>query len=344
MPTIQERILIISTTILHVFFCFFHYNNVNGKNLDADHFYNTALTADSWFETFGLGTKFMSFISYPLIKLGCNQLSLFILFSVISFSGFILFLKLLNVSVVRKGFLPVYFFIFLLPSLHFWGGSYSKEALIFPLMIFLLYKIKEKKYKEPLLYIVLLLILFIRPYLFFIVIGAFTVTLFTEKEKLKTKFLFLGIIVFILVLMTPILINFLKITSIGSIYKNYRDIAVYASEAGNSSINLLESNYFERLSLVLFRPLFYDATTFYQYYISVENLLVLSTVIYLVCRVRKGSLKKEMFLVKFSLITSLFVILFLSIYMYNLGLASRMRVMFIPYLFYGLLKVKVNKP
>ncbi len=93
MSSFKERLLIVATTVLHVFFCFFHYNNVNGKGLDVDRFYNKALNANSWFDLFGAGSISISFLSYPLVKLGCSMLSLFALWSVISYMGYILLLN-----------------------------------------------------------------------------------------------------------------------------------------------------------------------------------------------------------------------------------------------------------
>ncbi len=96
MSSFKERLLIIAITVLHAFFCFFHYNNINGKGLDVDRFYNKALNANSWFDLFGAGSISISFLSYPLFKLGCSILSLFALWSVRSYMGYILLLKLFN--------------------------------------------------------------------------------------------------------------------------------------------------------------------------------------------------------------------------------------------------------
>jgi len=324
---------------MHFSMCFFHWNWIEGKQLDVHFFYNTALNADNWFDVFGIGSRFISFLIFPFVKLGVSYLGLFVLFSSISIIGYINFYRLLKPYM--KGVLCklISAFLLLLPSIHFWTSFFGKEALVFPLMILVLLKLTKSHYKSPLLYISLLLILLIRPYLFFLILLAIIFAVITEKKILNKKLIVYGVI-FSGTLAVPILIKFLKITSINSFVENYDKIVKYAAENGGSSINLLESNYFERFFLVLFRPLFYDVETIYQGFISIENGFVLIGFMFLGFSLRKVKFSEINLETKFVFFTCVFIVLFLSIYMYNLGLASRMRVMFIPYLIYGVLKLK----
>jgi len=338
--TSYQKYLLIGVFLMHFSMCFFHWNWIAGKQLDVHFFYNTALNTDNWLEVFGVGSRFIAFLIYPLVNIGVSYLGLFVLFSSISLVGYINLYRLLNLSIEDGLYKLTSSILLLLPSVHFWTSFFGKEALIFPLMIFLLYSVKEKKYKNPVLYIALLLILFIRPYLFFLILGGFGLALITEKINLKSKLLILFSTILIGFLTLPILIKFLKITSINSFIDNYGGVAKYASENGASSINLLESNYFERIFLVLFRPAFYEVKNIYQGVISLENIFVFIIIIIICFSFKKVKIKEIYLDVKFVLLSAVFVILFLSIYMYNFGLASRMRVMFIPYLIYGLLKLR----
>jgi hypothetical protein len=187
MSSFKERLLIIATTFLHACFCFFHYNNVSGKGLDVDRFYNKALNANSWFDLFGTGSISISFLSCPLVKLGCSMLSLFVLWSVVSYTGYMLLLKLFNFTSLSKIKQLAVSFLFLLPSLHHWTAFYGKEALLFFIMVFLIKIIKERNFKNPFLYIFLALILLIRPYLFFILVLAFLCSIYNEKKFMKNK-------------------------------------------------------------------------------------------------------------------------------------------------------------
>jgi len=340
MNSVQERILIIAVSVLHVFFCFFHYNNANGKGLDVERFFDRAIKANSWFDTFGTGSRSISFLSYPLIKIGCSMLSLFVLWSVISYAGYMLLLRMINITSLNKIKKVAVYFLFLLPSLHYWTSFYGKEALLFFAMVFFIKIINERNFKNPLLYFFIALVLFIRPYLFFLFSLAFLFSIYKEKDLYINKKKWLLIMLLPFLLSVPVLIDFLKIDNLASFYKNFISIHNYAASNGSSSINLLESSYVERLFLVLFRPLFFDAYTFFQYWISIENLVFIILIAVLIYKKKKLFKVSQQMVVKFCLYSSVMVILFLSIYMYNLGLASRMRVMFIPYLIYGVLKLK----
>ena len=136
--------------------------------------------------------------------------------------------------------------------------------------------------------------------------------------------------------LTPVLFQFLQLTefSLNKIKLNFASLVDYSKNFGGSSIELENTTYFGRLFLVLFRPLFYDASNFYQYVISFENLILFLFILKFLkdVFVNTGMLKyvkNQVFLFLLVILS----ILFYSIYMYNLGLASRMRVMFVPFLF-----------
>ncbi|WP_181256145.1 hypothetical protein [Mesoflavibacter zeaxanthinifaciens] len=164
-----------------------------------------------------------------------------------------------------------------------------------------------------------------------------TFYLFSKKTRLyKIKLALFSLVFFICSL--PILKTFLKIEtiSIKAITNVFAKINSYSLDHGNSSIPIETTNYLERMNMVLFRPLFLDAKSSLVYYIiSFENLFFLiTTILFLYLLFRKKTYLNQISF--FLLSTSLLIILFLSLYMYNLGLASRMKVMFIPYLALGI--------
>ena len=136
----------------------------------------------------------------------------------------------------------------------------------------------------------------------------------------------------------PIVMHFVNIESFT--YKNFSDkfieIHAYASN-GESSINLLNSSYLGRIWLLLFRPLFYDASTFYQYLISIENCLVLLLLFlssfYLFLKRKIIVIAED---IKLAMLVGLFIMFMIASYIYNLGLASRMRLMFLPLFLYAI--------
>ncbi|WP_452603025.1 hypothetical protein [Pontimicrobium sp. MEBiC06410] len=215
---------------------------------------------------------------------------------------------------------------FMVPSIHFWTGSISKEAIIFSLMAIIFIRVNTKNVNSWILFFSVLLILFVRPYLAILLIAPLVLLYYKSFNRLSKI-----IIVFFIVFAIPILIRFLRIKNVDSFYENYQKIVIYAQNYGGSSINLLESNYFERLILVLFRPFFIDAKTTMQYFVSFENFiwLIMFFCIILLLKHFKEGFKYKVF--KFLIIYLISIVGFYGIYMYNLGLASRMRVLFIPY-------------
>jgi hypothetical protein len=280
----------------------------------------------------------MSVLVFPFAKIGVNYFALSFLAASLSFKIFLDYFEyVLELYSNRKSkILLILTLFFLTPSLHYWTAGLSKEALIVYFMGIIFFEIINNKFFSLSFIISLAFILFIRPYLFAIIIFSYGLhILYSKKYSKKLKRNALIFTIFGVWFIIPILKQFLKIESINLYFFNikYDSLISYSTNSGFSSIDFKNSNYLERVFLILFRPLFYDAKTFFQYLISLENLLFLMLVIKFVYDFLKSNLRlilrKELFV--FS--TSIILILFYSIYMYNLGLASRMRCMFMPYLY-----------
>ncbi len=308
--------------------------------LDAVVFYDTAKNATSWISLFGLGTLFMSFLIYPLVQVGVSMFVLFFLFATISYKTFLWYFDHMSKQYVKG--LMIYDIsliqlFFLLPSFHYWSGFLGKDVLVFFFLTYLFFENKMTFRFSILHSIVLMLLLLLRPHVFVMTFGAFFIYYLTQydvSKKIKTKLLLLTFTV--LGISIPIVMKFINLEgfTFKTISRKWNEINAYAL-TGGSGVDLMASNYLERIWLLLFRPLYYDASTFYQYVISVENSLVLLlflwAVIYLIKTkvVVSGEIKLA-FLIGGS------IFLMIAFYIYNLGLASRMRLMFLPLFLYGL--------
>ena len=324
--------------IFHFTAFFLFYKTSIEIERDSFLFYKNALNANSIWDFNFLGSEFMSILVYPFVKAGISYFNISFLFASISF---IMFLKyssyLLNIYSKNKSIiLLVIILFFLTPSLHYWTAGLSKEAILFLFMGTFLFEVLKNKFLSLTSVVSLFFILLIRPYLFVIILFGFILHVLTnDKYSKQFKIKIISISAFCILIVLPVLKQFLKIESINLevFNRNYESLVHFSSTNGKSSINLGDSNYLERLLLVLFRPFFYDAKPFFQYIISVENLIFLllffKVLKDLILKKIKICFKKDIFLLSVSII----LILFYSIYMYNLGLASRMRVMYIPYFY-----------
>ena len=152
----------------------------------------------------------------------------------------------------------------------------------------------------------------------------------------KIKIVLLSLL--ILCVFIPIIMLFLKIDSLSYavLVELWDNLNIYSKNVSNG-ISLTESSFLDRIGLLMFSPLFYDTTTFYQYVISIENSLVLLFLLivgfYLYVK------RKNIFVtddVKLALLIGFCIMFMIALYIYNLGLASRMRLMFLPLFFYAI--------
>ena len=324
--------LFLTIVAIHAFAVFINYKFLKG--VDTRVFYSRAITSTDWFGLFKIGSRSMSFMIYPFTKFGFSYFDIALLFSVISLKGYFIYLNLLLTKIKPLGiyhFLLVAFFCY--PSLHIWTTSLYKESLLFTLMAIILkqlWSIKPFNYK---LLISILIITLIRPYISLILILSIIIIYYKIiiKEYKVASLLLLSLI-------TIIAVKFLNILNLSSFKDNFDKIITYSINNGNSSIDLLNSNYLERFFLVLFRPLFFDSKTLFQFFVSIENFGF--AIVLMIFTYKIYYLKPKFRLIdkhiRFTLLFSITCILFYSIYMYNLGLASRMRVMFIPFLLIGM--------
>lgn len=317
--------------VSHFLMTLFHWYWSLEHGKDALSFFQRAVITDSWLSLFGVGSTFVSFLIYPLVKIGINYFTLFVLFSVISFYGFVNYFKLLLPYAISKQH-KIMCLLFLLPSLHFWSVSISKDCLVFFLMSILLIYLKKSNYL--MLVLIFIVIGFIRPHIVVMLIFAFVLILLLEK-KVDKKYLFLAVLGFIIG--GYVMFKFIKFSSFSleAINQKLEQFNNYSLKSGKSHIDLFKTSYVERIFALLFRPLFTEAVTVFQFLASIENIIMLLTLVYLFVKnkLRFRSISIE---VKYALIVSVLLILLISTYIYNLGLASRMRLMIYPYLIYGL--------
>ena len=331
--------LLIAMLVMHFSVTIIQYKWSFTSHFDSNLFYTRAVSSTSWFSLFKTGNSAMSFLCFPFTKLGLSYFSVSLLFSFFSYLGYLIYFRIITKKIVAGvswKLMLIIFFLF--PSIHFWTGFLTKESLLF--LILALFYQQLNKYKSVTLPVLLgiMCTLLIRPYLALIVLGVLGVIYFNSFSKCyKIASAFVG------ALSVYLLIKFLKIRSFDSFQDNYNNLIKYANRAGNSSIDLGDSNFAERMLLVLFRPFFIDAKTVLQFFVSFENLIILLLLVgavvlnkYLVAILNH---KVSRFLVFYIII----LVVFYSIYMYNMGLANRMRVMFVPYFFiliFNLLKQK----
>lgn len=339
-----QKIFVILLFIIHFTTMVIAYNDtITFTENDAFCFYNESLQASSWGSLFGLGSSFLNFLIYPLVHAGVSLFGFFLLFATISYQAFLWYFRQMaeycsngistNGSLLIQG-------LFLLPSFHYWSGLLGKDVLVFFLLTYLIFQFQietKVKYKHILVSVFLILL---RPHIFGAIFIAFIIYCLTQRNISKNIKIQLSILsLTIAVALVPLLMFFINIKTLSytSISEKFIELNLYAIKSGNSFVSLEDTLYIERIWLLLFRPLFYDANTSYQYIISFENSIVLVVIVILYLHIySKNKLIKMERDVLFAFLAGSCIMLMIAVYIYNLGLASRMRLMFLPLLFYVL--------
>ena len=314
---------------IHILTFIVHYHWSLNVHSDTVLFYENAKNASNRIDLYGIGNKSIPFLIYPLVKIGVGYMgisSIFTMLSVISYKVYFNLITSYTSFYKSKSIKLLTAFFFTIPSLHFWTVSITKEAVLFAFFVFIFYNILKDKFFHATTIICLFIITIIRPYIGFFILLSFIITFFLKVKRTKKIALALSLCVGVV-----IMLKFLNLESISDLSVNFHYLAEYAKNNGHSSIDLLNSSYIERLLLVLFRPFFFDTKNLMQIIVSFENLSYVLVFLILFKNIKflkQLILRKAAF--RYLVLFIFLVVLFYSTYMYNLGLASRMRVMYIP--------------
>ncbi|MDO4225735.1 MAG: hypothetical protein Q4C75_07570, partial [Bergeyella zoohelcum] len=267
-----------------------------------------------------------------------------IFYTLISFIPFYHFyIASSNIFNLSKAFFDKFTLILLLffPSVHFWLASFGKDAFCFVGLCFMLYvvnrKIKNTIFIKVLFIITFLLLFFVRPYIGIIFA---IIYLFLERRSIGIRFYF--IVPILLIGGYVFLVKFIKFESLDFEYisKKFYILDSYA-KTGGSIIDLEKTNVFTRFFYMMFRPFLFEAKNFHQFIVSIENFILLIWFVWLFIRVKRDKIvlnKKILWYASFSILLWLFY----SLYIYNYGLASRMKATILPILFYSVILWREN--
>ena len=300
---------------------------------DSRAYFNKAtvkIYGDNWFDYFGIGTRFIDFISFFFVDtLGFTYESCMAVFSWFGYLGFLFFLIFYKANIRTS---PKLFgfdataVLFLLPSLHFWSASLGKGSMMlfgFGLFFFGLLK------PGPRLWALLLggwITFQIRPHIFYVLLIGIAVgyTFSTRGVAIGYRLIILAGSVFLLYYIYEdiLLLTGLQDESLIDPLISHR-----ASELSKATSGIDITNYSiaEKMFAFWFRPLFFDAPGVLGYIVSFENLFYL---IFFMRLLRPSGLRFLVTgdaLVKASFLTFLGVSFALAQISGNLGLAMRQK-------------------
>jgi len=318
--------------ITHLFFTFVYYFYTLNNVADSIGYYRRVLFLfDNWGETFGQGTTFIYFTLYPLVKfLGLTYFGSFFVYSFFGLLGYYYLLKILiGISNVK---FTKWFYLLLLPNIHFWSVAIGKDSLIFFGISFLAYLYFFRK--KWFLYIFpILLVAFIRLHVLFFILLAFGFTqLFLNKRlKLFYKIAASFFLLIALYFLFPFLMARVGFTETESLIAQFEALETTKVEGG-TSIDMSNQNLLVKWLSYMFRPLFFDANSPLLLISSVENSLWVLIFLNIFRRIRTkiNYLYKSFFWFSF---LSIFTLSIPSAYiLINLGIAVRQKTMVFPFI------------
>jgi hypothetical protein len=324
--------LFIFIGLMHLLMSFAYFQFSKNNPADAVGYYMQARDAIlPWFSYFGQDIQFMVFLTYPLVQwFGLSYFGATLVYSFVGLLGFVMIIEVLR-SVSQNKW-NNWYYLLLLPNLHFWTVGVGKDSIVFFAMSFLLYNIYFKKtwyfYLLP-----MFLIGYIRIHILVFSLGAFGVTqlFINRKLKISTKIILISALFVVVILLMPMFADRLNISE----EKSFEDtIEQFDSmEAmGGSGVDMRGKNIVVKWISFMFRPLFVDAHSFLTLIASVENIFWI-IMVFLIVKNRNHFLSVRL---KTHFWFSIFMIIAVTIPsafgLYNLGIAMRQKYMIFPFL------------
>ena len=300
---------------------------------------------ENWFDYFEQGTPFIEFIGWPLIKgFGVGYEGIMIFFALLGYGGMAFFYLLFveNIRFKHSIFGQLLFpLILFLPNMHFWSASFGKGAIIFLGIGAFFFSLSRISSRWIIAALGLALIYFVRPHIAFIFVAAAGLALMMGSKGIKPA---QKVVAFLALAVVFALIYDKVFAYVGIEDDNYEGVDAFAgkyvyelSKAG-SSVDISSYNLFQKITTLVYRPLFFDANGALGLFVSFENLLYLILSI----QIFKGGffifIWKSDLLTKTSLIAFLASSAALSQITANLGIAIRMKAMIMFLLLFVVLK------
>lgn len=329
--------IIFSLVVIEHFIIYYLSNFLfNEKLVDPKVYYNTSVKIsnfDELFSNFYPGSKFFIFFITPIVKVFQNFYVVSFIFSCISLVPFYYVIEKYKVkenNLFQNICLGIFCFM---PSIHVWLTSIYKDVLVFALL-FLYFQIKGKT--NIWLKVCILLFLFlIRPYLGFILIFSFLLTEFKSITFFKSTILLSASIILAFLFIWFMLPNI----NVISITKEFETLNNYSISEGASTIDLFQTNFFQRFFYLMFGPILFLSSKLYISLYSMENVVLLLWFTLVIHQVYKNKFNLKLIFSNVYIVFAVILWIFIGMYIYNYGLASRMKVMIVPFLILGFMEI-----
>jgi len=325
----------------HLFFCIVYYHYSLNNPADSHSYFDSSLVK---FADFGTGAVVIINITRVFSYfLDLSYFNCFFIFNFIGTIGILFFYLTLREINFYKKYIDnkLFFIIMFLPTMHFWSSAIGKDALSFlAICIFVWSSINLRNRKNYIILSIFLMFL-VRPHIASVMSTSVVIAfIFYSNIDLKIKILYLIILSVVslyiadyafiyvgmpdLITYSPFKINFHVLFD----FINKREAANLSLTGG---IDISSMGPLMKVFTYLYRPLPFEIKDFYQFVVSIENiLLIYFTFIGLMGLFNK---EKDQHVSQSKLLLFVYIILaviILSFTSANFGINSRQKWMIFP--------------
>jgi len=263
-----------------------------------------------------------------------------LLYSFLGMWGFVLILATVKSFIpdlrVLRGFkiygIPVYPLVFLLPNTHFWSVGIGKDTLLFFAVSLFIYSLLALSKRFISMVVAVAIAYFLRPHVLLFMVAGFALPyVFSPRFNIIQKVLMGGAMLALFFPLLNSVLAFAKIDQLSTEHlESFHESKAAALSVAGSGIDLSALPYPLKVLTFLFRPLFFDAHNVLAVVASIENLIQLFLVLFLLKNRFVRFLRKADFIVKGSFFYYMIGAIAFAPMMSNLGIIIREKNMLMP--------------
>lgn len=334
----QNRTLLFGALLLvHLTTTFIYYQYALSSPADTRFYYYDPLRMRTW--NFQPGTVFtIQLIDYIRSIIGGTYFDFFMIFQAFGFWGIIVLLRIfdeLQMGLTSHNSTLINGLLFL-PGIHFWSSSIGKDGPLFLTVTLTIWSTLQLRRRIYVFAAAIGLMALFRPHIALLAVVALAVAAFFDRRYsllAKAALLIFAIGGAAMVASTIQSTFEVRVTDANSVsdFVTRRNEITQSLQGGTA---VRDASFAFKVFSLLFRPLFYDAVGLFAFIASLENLVLLIIVGFLLAMpLRSMQLAKSVFPLRFAAIFGLLVTLALSFIYYNVGLGLRQKTMILPSLF-----------
>nr|WP_298248836.1 hypothetical protein [uncultured Halomonas sp.] len=286
----------------------------------------------------------INFTRFFTSNFGVSFYGMFLVNNIIGYVGVLAFFASLNAVTIGKGrFVGLMAFgVVMLPSVSFWSSAIGKDSISFLATGLALWAAIDLKRRIGLMPIAVILMLIVRPHIAAILVLGLSVAFVLHAKVSLAQRVALGVLsLFFAAIITPFSLEYAGVGETVDIESltDYVEGRQGLNLRGGGSVDISSMSLPMQMITYVFRPFIFEARSSFQLISAAENILILLIFILGIRSYLHGSQSPVNDTRVFMWAFSILAWVALSMTTANLGIASRQKWMFVPFLVYLMISV-----